>query len=260
MLKNEFIKLFRTKTVYIALVIGMLSAICGLISYYDTAYWSYEVGRQEEISAYNAWLDCLSIGSSVYRLLMPLIIVPFLDSYYIEKKSGYQNFLLVRTRRIRYFFSKWFVGLCSAIGIVFITLSVTFAICVILFPLNQPLEYMTHLHKNFGLQFFLCHPLGCIILMICSNMFCAAVFYTLGYSCSNLITNRYLLMLVPFCIYIFLLLVSQIFGLACCSPLIFIAYYEVMGLNPVMMIIVGVVYLLIATIALLYCLVSDKKL
>lgn len=91
MIRNEFNKLFHTRLLYVALVVGFLSSIIGLISYYDTAYWANLAGRPEELSAYNAWLDCLSIGSSVYRIVFPLIIIPFLDSYYMERKSGYQD-------------------------------------------------------------------------------------------------------------------------------------------------------------------------
>lgn len=44
MFKNEMIKLLHTKSVYAAILIGIFSCICGLYSYYDTAYWAYTVG------------------------------------------------------------------------------------------------------------------------------------------------------------------------------------------------------------------------
>lgn len=258
MFKNELIKILHTKSLYAAIVIGILSCVCGLYSYYDTAYWSHAVAHFHEISAYNAWLDCLSVGSSIYRVLLPLIIVPFLDSYFLEKKSGYQNYVLARTSRNRYFFTKWFAGVLSAVGITVLVLIVTLAVCIALFPMNQPLDSMTHLHKNFGLTIFLRSPMLCIFLLILSNMFFSAVYYTIGFGCTNFVRNRYLLLLIPFILYIVQLLIWEFFLLPCVSPLIFIAYYEVVGLTPVKMLITGIVYLLIAAILLLCCKYRDR--
>lgn len=253
MFKNELIKLLRTKSLYAAIVIGIFSCLCGLYSYYDTVYWADAVGRMEEISAYYAWLDCLSVGSSIYRVLLPLIIAPFLDSYFLERRSGYQNFILARASRNHYFFTKWFIGVLSAVGITFLVLTMTLAVCIALFPLNQPLASVTPLHQNFGLALFLRRPMLYIFLMIFSNMFFSAVYYTIGFGCSNFVRNRYLLLMIPFILYIVQLLVWEFFLLPWASPLIFIAYYEVVGLTPLKMLIVGIAYLLIAACMLLYC-------
>lgn len=257
MLYNELKKLFATKTFYIALLIGIVSCLTGLISYYDTAFWSYSAGLPEEITAYNAWLDCLSVGSSVYRLLFPLIIIPFLDSYYMERKSGYQNFILANSSRKRYFFSKWFIGMLSAMIIVLFTLTLTWIVCSLLFPLNPPLAQMSHVDRNFGFDFFLAKPKVYIFLLILSNMFLAGIYYTVGFGFSNSVRNRYVLLLVPFAIYIVQLMIWQLFRLPLASPLIFIAFYEVPNLTPEGMAMVAVIYLLVAAIALLNCYRKD---
>lgn len=257
MLYNEFTKLFHTKAYFIALMIGVLSSLTGLISYYDTAFWSYSAGLPQEISAFNAWLDCLSTGSSVYRLLVPLIIIPFLDSYYIERKSGYQNFILARSSRTRYFFSKWFVGSLSAATIVLFTLVLTGVICALLFPLNPPLAEMSHVDRNFGFEFFLTNPMRYIFLLIICNMFFAAVYYTIGFGLTNSVHSRYVLLLAPFAIYIIQLLIWQLFRIPEFSPLIFIAFYEVTNLTPIGMRNTAIAYLMIAVIMLLYCYRKD---
>lgn len=257
---NEFAKLIHTKMVYISLLVGLVSCLCGLYSYYDTAYFAYAANRPEGISAYNAWLDCLSVGTSFYRIMQPLIIVPFIGSYFIERKSGYTNMLLTRTSRKKYFFSKWFAGVVSAVLITFLVLFLTFLICCVLFPLNQPLPQSTHLHKNFGLAYFLDHPIRCIFLMIAGNMFFSAVYYTIGFSFSNIVSNLYVLHIVPFLMYMLQLILSQMFNISWLSPFIFPAYYEVVGLTPTQMIVVGVFYIIIACLFLLFCYRKDKDL
>ena len=259
MIKNEFRKLFHTKILYVAFLVGLLSCLVGLVSYYDTAYWAYAVGRPEELSAYNAWLDCLSIGSSVYRIIFPLIIIPFLDSYFLERKSGYQHFITSRTGKQKYFLTKWFVGSISAAMIVLAILSVTFLVCAFLFPFNQPLSETSHLHKNFGLHWFLEKPGSYILgLMIC-NMFCAVNYYTIAFGFSNIVSSRHLLLLIPLILYLVQLVAWQFLRIPELSPLVFIAYYEVIGLTPEKMMYVAFGYMILALIMLCICYVQDER-
>ena len=260
MIKTELSKMFRSPSIYLAIVLGTLSCASGLFSYYDTASWSYSAGMSFEISAYNAWLDCLSVGSSIYRLIVPLLIVPFLDSYFNEKKSGYQYFILSRNTKKSYYITKWGVGVISSAFIVFIILFITFLICLVLFPLNQPIDSMTHLHKNFGLSLFLKHPAFSIFLLILSNLYFSAVYYTISFGFINVIHRRFVLLLIPFFLYLLQLIIWQFFNLPCFSPLIFIAYYEVVGLTPNKMIVTGIVYFLVALLMFLFGYWSDKDL
>lgn len=257
MIKNEFEKLFHTKMLYGTLLLGLISCLIGLVSYYDTAYWAYTAERPEEISAHNAWLDCLSIGSSVYRIIFPLIIVPFLDSYYLERKSGYQYFVVSRTERKRYFLVKWFVGAISAAMIILVVLSVTYFVCALLFPLNQPLSEASHLHKNFGIEWFLRRPAIYIFGLILCNMFCAVCYYTVAFGFSNIVGNRHLLLLIPLTIYLVQLLSWQLLGIAELSPFVFVAYYEVIGLTFKKMVVVALGYILIALTMLSICFIQD---
>lgn len=250
MIINELKKTLRNRSVYYSIIIGVLSCCSGIVSYSDTAYWSSIVNRQEEISAFNAWLDCLSIGSSFYRLIFPFLIIPMLDSYLLEKKEGYHTFIVSRSDKIQYYLSKWAVGSFSAVVIIGTVLIITLLICLLSFPWNDPVESMTHLTKNFGLVFFLIHPIEYIVLLIISNMYMSFVYFSIGFSCSCFIKNRYVLLLIPFIIFVSQLIIWQFLDMPLMSPLIFIAYYEVYGLTPINMIIVGIVYL-ICTLGLL---------
>ena len=243
---------------YVVLLIGLISCMLGIISYYDTARYSYGNNHPEEVTAYNAWLDCLSIGSSVYRLILPLLITPFIDSYFMERKMGYQNFILARCNRRKYFFTKWFSGSLTAAGIVALILVLTLIICISIFPLNQPIPERTYLHKNFGINYYLNNPFKFIVLLILSNMFVAVVYYTIGFSFSNSVKNQNLLKLIPFLLFLCQLYLSQALNIPAMSPLVFIAYYEVIGLTPKTMVYTGVCNLFIAFALLLICYWKDK--
>ena len=259
MIRNEFTKIFRTKLLYVAFVVGLLACLTGLVSYYDTAYWANLAGRPEEISAYNAWLDCLSIGSSVYRIIFPLIIIPFLDSYYLERKSGYQHFIISRTGKWKYFWTKWFVGAFSAAMIILAILSITFLVCSFLFPFNQPLSETSHLHKNFGIDWFLDSPGAYIFGLILCNMFCATIYFTVAFGFSNMVGSRNLLLLIPLILYLVQLVAWQSLRIPEFSPLVFIAYYEVIGLTPEKMFYVALGDILLAMIMLCVCYIQDTR-
>ena len=259
MIGNEFTKLFRTRLLYVAFFVGLLTCLAGLVSYYDTAYWAKLAGRPEEISAYNAWLDCLSIGSSVYRIIFPVIIIPFLDSYYLERKSGYQHFIISRTGKWKYFWTKWFVGASSAAIIILAVLGITFFVCSLLFPFNQPLSETSHLHKNFGINWFLDRPGAYIFGLILCNMFYAVIYYTVAFGFSNIVGSRYLLLLIPLIIYLVQLIAWQSLRIPEFSPLVFIAYYEVIGLTPEKMLYVALGDTMVALIMLSVCYVQDAR-
>ena len=83
-------------------------------------------------------------------------------------------------------------------------------------------------------------------------------YYTIGFGCTNFVRNRFLLLLIPFILYILQLLISEFLLLPCVSPLVFIAYYEVAGLTPFNMFVTGIVYILCAAILLLCCWYRDR--
>lgn len=215
MILSEFKKLFHTKLLYISLFLGLFSCILGLVSYHNNTYFMIAAGRQDMISSYQAWLECLSMGSSIYRLIFPLLIVPYLDSYYIERKSGYQNFVLSRVKRRRYFFSKLSVGIISAAANIASILLLTLLVCVTLYPENSPLIENTYINYPVAQALFISKPLVFIFLTILSNMFQAAVYFSLGFSLSCCAKNRYSVLLTPFVVYLIQLLISQALLSAC---------------------------------------------
>ena len=81
MLRIELRKVFNTKLLYVSIVLGCVSCLLGLISYGEDVAIYRQVGREELISSYQCWLNCLAMGSSVYRLILPVLIIPYLHSH-----------------------------------------------------------------------------------------------------------------------------------------------------------------------------------
>lgn len=231
MIKTELKKVLRTKLFYISIGIGCVACLLGLISYSGDVSIYRQAGRSELISAYQGWLNCLAMGSSVYRLLLPLLIVPYLDSYYMERKNGYQNFVVTRCGRAKYFFSKWVAGILSAALIIGAVLIVTLVVCVSLYPGNAPLEENTYINYSDMKAHFMEHPLRFIILLIFMNILTSVIYYTFGLGMSCYAPNRYVVAFTPMAAYYICLFGSQILNVSALSPIAMVAPFELTGLS-----------------------------
>ena len=257
MIQTELKKLLGNKLVYISIFIGCISCLSGLISYGNDVYIYRQVGRIELISAYQCWLGCLAMGSSVYRLILPILIIPGIDSYYIERNSGYQNFVVTRARRSKYFFLKWGVGLLSVILIVGAVLSITLCVCFILYPGNAPLEENTYINYLGLKDFFIEQPIQFVVSLIAMNILVSIIYYTFGLGISCYVKNRYGVVFAPMAAYFACMFISQIFNVSAISPIALVAPFELTGLNASAVVIAATVELVIALVFLLNCFRKD---
>lgn len=141
------------------------------------------------------------MGSSVYRLVLPMLIIPYIDSYYIERNCGYQNFIITRSGRNKYLLSKWFAGLLSVVLIIGAILSLTLAVCCILYPCNKPVEENTYINYTRLKCAFIKEPVRCIFELIALNIMTAIVYYTFGIGMSCYAKNRYSVIFSPMAAY-----------------------------------------------------------
>lgn len=250
MFKSELKKMLSAPILYASIAIGLVSCLLGLVTYFDSVYYIKAVGELDSISAYDAWQDCLALGSSVYRVILPLLIVPFLDSYFNERASGYSVFILTRKTYLRYYLAKWFVGIISAALVVLCVLGCTLLICLLLFPENVPKAENCPFNYEWAVRLFTTYPLKYILLLIALNVYFAVIYYSFGFALSCFAKNKYIVLLTPFFIYLAQLLVWQMFNIPALSPLVFIAHYEVNWLTVDSMVYAGIGELLLALILL----------
>lgn len=102
----------KNKLILLCLIIGVALGIPGILSYRSDVTFITGSGAPEAVSCYQAWLYALSLGgASLYKIIAPLLIIPNLDSFFVERKNGYSNFVITRSNYKAYFFSKLFSGL-----------------------------------------------------------------------------------------------------------------------------------------------------
>lgn len=143
----EFKLSIRNKLIIFCLIIGILCGIPGLFSYYSDTLFMTGSGQSDAVSSYQAWLYALSLGSaSLYKIVVPLLLIPNLDSFFVEKKNGYSNFVISRSNYKSYFFAKLFSGIIISGGILVVSLSFWFILSMIIFPHNMPIDTFTYIY------------------------------------------------------------------------------------------------------------------
>lgn len=232
MLEIELKKVFNNKLIWISIIIGAISGFIGLVSYYSSISYSIINHNFARISAYEAWLFCLSLGSgSIYRVLAPLLLIPYMDSYFNERKTGYSNMILTRTSHRKYFFSKLFAGIFSANFIIISILSLWLIACFILFPSNIPNTETNFRPGDFMGGIFQTYPYIYIAYIYIINILFSTIFYMIGFSISSFAKKKYTVLILPFIIFLVLILVSQIFRINELYPINMIAPYEIICLS-----------------------------
>lgn len=257
MIKTELKKVFRTKLLYVSIFIGSISCLLGLISYGDDVSIYRQLGRDELISAYQCWLSCLAMGSSVYRLILPILIIPYIDSYYVERNCGYQNFIITRSGHNKYLLSKWFAGVLSVAVIIGAILSITLMACCIIYPCNKPLEENTYINYTGLRYFFIEEPIRCILTFITLNIITAMVYYTFGLGMTCYAKNRYSVIFSPMAAYFACLFAAQILNIPEISPIATVAPFELSGLNLSSVLTAAGVELMVSLLMLINCFRKD---
>ncbi|WP_053373718.1 hypothetical protein [Paenibacillus sp. FJAT-27812] len=229
MLCVELRRLSKNKLFYVAVSFGVIIGLIGLFPYYsDTSYYKiYQLDTS--ISAFEAWLYCLGLGSgAMLQLLLPLLIgLPYCDSFLHDKKTGYSKAVLARVSFAKYMRSKivvnFLAGGLTAIAILFIL----FLIVAALFPLHLPNTDMNFVPQGPGAAYYQEHPFPYILFIIGTNAVFGGLYGILGFSFSALLKNRYAVMASPFLFYMGLLVISEVFHIKIIDPVHLIAAYSV---------------------------------
>lgn len=260
MLLYEFRLSIRNRLVILCLIIGVISGLPGIFSYYSDATFMWASNQNDAVSCYQAWLYMLSMSSaSIYKVIVPLLIIPNLDSFFLERKYGYSNFVIVRSNYKRYFFSKLISGTITA-GLILVSILVSWLIfCMMIFPGNMPVKEYTYITNSSLCNFYVNNPILYIMIIICSNFLFAVIFYSLGFGVSYFCKNRYIVITTPFLIYLTITMLSSILRIAPMSPVSLIVPHEVLGVSWQTVLIEFSIWFCISCGIVLYCFNTSRR-
>lgn len=173
-LKIELSRAFRSKNFIVAVILGSSITMIHFLLHTLPMAVSKEVTALNFSGLYpptvfNEWIggQGLFLTSTLYFFLFPLIAtIPYGDSYYMDKKSGYTKNIFLRINKKYYFIAKYIATFLSA-GIaitmpLLLNLMVTMTVVPSVLPdINAPVFMMNS--SNMWSSLFYTFPYGYIL-------------------------------------------------------------------------------------------------
>lgn len=182
LIKHEFHKLFKNKSLYFSMIIGVAFTVWLLcIQLSETKemlaeiekYGTIKLGLYYPDSLYNHFigLDYWHKQPRILYMLLPLLAsIPYAASYCAEKKSGYLKVMLTRVERRTYFASKFITVFFSGFIVIFLILSISLVITMMFYPMLPPepitAQFSNAIGNSMFKKLFIDHPMIYTLLYI----------------------------------------------------------------------------------------------
>ncbi len=204
MLRVEIHRAFTSRYFILSVLLGLLSLAYGLFDYISGP----NPTDMPEASPYlnNAFDAFIWAENSLFLLLAPLLVVlPFSDSFVVDRSEGYMNFILSRSPYRKYLTSKYLANLLVGGVSLIIPLLLLYGYTNTFFPRGFPplLESRIPFDPMPGPagHLYRANPDMYILFLIGLAFLFGAVYATLALAISTLVHNRYITLASPFLLY-----------------------------------------------------------
>lgn len=216
LLKLEMTRAFYNKFFLFASLIGLIlvvlqfvQVVLPLAAYLDY-YRLYEPEGTYPLSVFNRWIggESYSPYASIYTMLMPILtVLPFADSYFTDRKNGMVKNILLRTKKKNYFISKYIAVFLSG-GVVFtLPLLINFMLSAATLPSLLP-EASTASFPIFETSMwsglYYSQPYLYFLFYFLIDFVFAGLFPTIALAITHFVENRFVVLLSPFLLNLFL--------------------------------------------------------
>ncbi len=167
------------------------------------------------------------VQSFLFYLLIPILAtIPFADSFFLDRKTGFIKNVLVRGQKKYYFLSKFIATFLAGGSAVLIPLVLSLALTAMVFPAMDP-EASTYVFainaSSLWGSLFYTHPFIYVFLyLIITFIFCgflATTALVMGFFAEN----RFVVIVTPFLLYLFTFSVFSLFGADRFEPINFLS-------------------------------------
>lgn len=223
MLRIEIRKSFHNKFFYsamgIAIGIAVISAVQSI--HLHQVFMQLEEKFHPEVyayngaSLYNSWLGAEGGFSThlFYFLIFLLCTIPYSWSLSTEKKSGYINQNITRTRRSEYYIAKYASAFLAGGSVAVIPMFTNLLICALFIP-AYPMDQLNDLFIGVPQQFMWSSvlykaPLLYVMLYIILSFIFTGLWATIGISLAFWVKNKLGILVAPFLFIIFVQVLSN---------------------------------------------------
>lgn len=253
-IKIELSRALKNKAFLLAISLGSIIVIVHLLKY--GVYASQFILLEKDtypLSSYQQWIGGTptSIETYLYYLITPIIAaIPYADSFYTDKKSGYIKNVFIRTKKAKYYIAKYISTFISGGLAVAIPLLLSFALTATFIPSVLP-QISTGTTTVFNISMwhnlYYSYPFLYTILYIVVDFVFYGLIATIALSISNSVENRFVCLLSPFLYYVIISFILRAMNLNIYSPSTFLVPYQPMFNLKISIIIIEAIILLAIT-------------
>lgn len=232
--RMELSRAFGSRGLWLALGIGGAIALCQVaVDVLPYALTLDEYLQSDMPMKYPGWLYTLWLGGSqsnmfsfLYFLILPLLAcLPFGDSFFTDAKGGFIQNVCIRASRGAYFRGKYLAAFLSGGVAVSLPLLLNFLVCALLLPgmRPQPAAFDSLIGENstFAALFY-GHPLLYVGLFLLILFVAGGFLATAALVCSYHTSYRFLVLVLPFILYLFVTSLFSLLGMDNWQPMNFL--------------------------------------
>lgn len=138
-------------------------------------------------------------STGIISLVAPLLVaIPYVSSYYVDKKSGFLKYVLLRTERRKYIISRLISNALTGGSVLCLSFLVILAVLYVLDPSPSDLGSW---HRGAFSNLYNEKVLDYIFVLIGQSFIFGATYATLGLAVSPYVNNQYFAIVFPFFVY-----------------------------------------------------------
>lgn len=210
MIKIEFERAFRSIGLWISMIIGMIISIEHIFRVVmpqaksPLNYYIYDSAVSMPASAFQFWIETGSSnfeGTLFVRLFPILAVMPYAVTYLSDIKDGMIKNFYTRTGKLNYLAAKYLAVFVTGGFAVTFPLIINFLITIAVLPsIVFPIGVFTVNANGMWSDIFYTHPYIYTMMMLLLMYVCGGLLATMALIMSNLVNNRFVVILAPFII------------------------------------------------------------
>lgn len=252
LLKLDFKRAIYNKQFLIVIAIGVLLSLMHV--YTGTIqYLKYQGGASSYFNPFVKWIsnDSFSMYSILIFFLFPaLASLPYCESYWVDKNSGFNKSIYTRAKKRYYFISKYITNFI--IGGVAVTIPLIFNLYLLMMilPSVNPSIFDTHgLAKDMFATLYYFHPYLYVGVYLAMTFVYGGIFASIGLAASAYCNNKFLVVATPVLIYISMY-IFEIAGLPYLVPAKFLCAGQAVSSINILSIIIIFLILFVGSLLL----------
>lgn len=214
LIKLDFKRAIINKQFFIILTFGILLT---MVHMYIKSFPKYNL-YGEASGYYNPFTCWISNGgfdvySTMFFMALPIsATIPYADSYWIDRHSGFTKIVYTKSRKFEYLISKYIVNFIVGGLVVIIPLVFNLYILFMIMPAIKPSVFSNfELAKSMFSYLYYFNPYLYLLAYLFMSFIFGGVYASIGLSVSTFCKNKFLVTAIPTIMYI-LMFVFEIIG------------------------------------------------